>query len=207
VLCLPSCSLAHLLEHYCGFKADKRYQLADWRVRPLGPDMLHYARWGHRAALVLPACPCCVPACLPACPCCVPTACPCCVPACLPACPCCVPTACPCCVPTACPCCVPACLPAFVVCLSALLHHHPGSASCVPQPDHAPLAASATDRTRTSCPPPGATRTTCCTSTTASSSSWRQPLRRCRRAWPCRCPPGPPRARWAWFWSAPASCA
>jgi hypothetical protein len=45
VLCLPSCSLAHLLEHYCGFKADKRYQLADWRVRPLGPDMLHYARW------------------------------------------------------------------------------------------------------------------------------------------------------------------
>lgn len=25
-------------------QADKRYQLADWRVRPLTTDMLHYAR-------------------------------------------------------------------------------------------------------------------------------------------------------------------
>ena len=25
-------------------QADKRYQLADWRVRPLAPELLHYAR-------------------------------------------------------------------------------------------------------------------------------------------------------------------
>lgn len=25
-------------------QADKRFQLADWRVRPLTPEMLHYAR-------------------------------------------------------------------------------------------------------------------------------------------------------------------
>ncbi|GAX83766.1 hypothetical protein CEUSTIGMA_g11191.t1 [Chlamydomonas eustigma] len=44
VLSLSSFSLAFLLEHFCGFKADKRYQLADWRVRPLSSEMLHYAR-------------------------------------------------------------------------------------------------------------------------------------------------------------------
>ncbi|KAF6250785.1 hypothetical protein COO60DRAFT_1705427 [Scenedesmus sp. NREL 46B-D3] len=44
VLCYPSASLAHLLERHCGFKPDKRYQLADWRLRPLPADMLHYAR-------------------------------------------------------------------------------------------------------------------------------------------------------------------
>lgn len=28
----------------CVPQADKQYQLADWRVRPLGPELLHYAR-------------------------------------------------------------------------------------------------------------------------------------------------------------------
>ncbi|XP_061417447.1 exosome complex component 10 isoform X4 [Lethenteron reissneri] len=37
-------SLAHLLMHYCSLSTDKQYQLADWRIRPLLPDMLHYAR-------------------------------------------------------------------------------------------------------------------------------------------------------------------
>jgi len=44
VLAYPSASLAHLLEHHVGFSADKRYQLADWRLRPLPEDMLLYAR-------------------------------------------------------------------------------------------------------------------------------------------------------------------
>ncbi|KXZ56029.1 hypothetical protein GPECTOR_2g1581 [Gonium pectorale] len=44
VLSLQSAGLAHLLEREVGFQPDKRYQLADWRLRPLPPDMLHYAR-------------------------------------------------------------------------------------------------------------------------------------------------------------------
>ncbi|KAL8286391.1 hypothetical protein RQP46_004408 [Phenoliferia psychrophenolica] len=36
--------LANLLEKYSGFEADKRYQLADWRIRPVPKEMLHYAR-------------------------------------------------------------------------------------------------------------------------------------------------------------------
>eukprot|EP00850_Spirogloea_muscicola_P010843 SM000065S20192 [mRNA] locus=s65:263503:269381:- [translate_table: standard] len=36
--------LASLLSEYCGVQADKRYQLADWRLRPLPADMLKYAR-------------------------------------------------------------------------------------------------------------------------------------------------------------------
>jgi exosome complex exonuclease RRP6 len=36
--------LAHLLEMYCDFTPDKRYQLADWRIRPLPTEMLNYAR-------------------------------------------------------------------------------------------------------------------------------------------------------------------
>lgn len=40
----PSHSLASLLSLYCDFTADKRYQMADWRVRPLPEEMLHYAR-------------------------------------------------------------------------------------------------------------------------------------------------------------------
>ena len=44
VLELPSKGLAYLLDHYCGVKADKRFQLADWRVRPLSEEMISYAR-------------------------------------------------------------------------------------------------------------------------------------------------------------------
>jgi len=36
--------LAFLLQHYCGVLADKKYQLADWRIRPLTSEMLKYAR-------------------------------------------------------------------------------------------------------------------------------------------------------------------
>jgi len=37
-------SLAKLLETYTSFVPDKRYQLADWRIRPLPTEMLLYAR-------------------------------------------------------------------------------------------------------------------------------------------------------------------
>ncbi|KAH8921812.1 hypothetical protein BT69DRAFT_1335260 [Atractiella rhizophila] len=40
----PKNSLAVLLKTFCNFDADKRYQLADWRIRPLPSEMLHYAR-------------------------------------------------------------------------------------------------------------------------------------------------------------------
>ncbi|TCD63167.1 exosome nuclease subunit [Steccherinum ochraceum] len=44
VLAFPRHSLATLLEMYCDFSPDKRYQLADWRIRPLPKEMLDYAR-------------------------------------------------------------------------------------------------------------------------------------------------------------------
>jgi exosome complex exonuclease RRP6 len=44
VLDMPNYSLAFLLKHYCGVTADKKYQLADWRIRPLPKEMLEYAR-------------------------------------------------------------------------------------------------------------------------------------------------------------------
>jgi len=37
-------SLAYLLQHHCGVAANKKYQLADWRIRPLPEEMLKYAR-------------------------------------------------------------------------------------------------------------------------------------------------------------------
>lgn len=40
----PGGSLAYLLERFVQFKAQKQYQLADWRVRPLGPELFTYAR-------------------------------------------------------------------------------------------------------------------------------------------------------------------
>lgn len=39
---LPKCSLAFLLRHFCQQYADKRYQLADWRLRPLSEDMIRF---------------------------------------------------------------------------------------------------------------------------------------------------------------------
>ncbi|XP_034552042.1 exosome component 10 [Notolabrus celidotus] len=37
-------SLDHLLKHFCNVESDKRYQLADWRIRPLPEEMVQYAR-------------------------------------------------------------------------------------------------------------------------------------------------------------------
>lgn len=37
-------SLAYLLDFYCGLKIDKKFQLADWRIRPLTNEMIKYAR-------------------------------------------------------------------------------------------------------------------------------------------------------------------
>eukprot|EP01103_Thecamoeba_quadrilineata_P014932 TRINITY_DN4571_c0_g1_i1.p1 TRINITY_DN4571_c0_g1~~TRINITY_DN4571_c0_g1_i1.p1 ORF type:complete len:850 (-),score=160.48 TRINITY_DN4571_c0_g1_i1:118-2667(-) len=40
----PSASLAHSLHHFCNIQVDKKYQLADWRIRPIPEEMLKYAR-------------------------------------------------------------------------------------------------------------------------------------------------------------------
>ncbi|KAI8329857.1 ribonuclease H-like domain-containing protein, partial [Chlamydoabsidia padenii] len=40
----PHHSLAYLLKKYCNVVADKKYQLADWRIRPLPQEMMDYAR-------------------------------------------------------------------------------------------------------------------------------------------------------------------
>ncbi|KAG7258399.1 hypothetical protein CRUP_028440, partial [Coryphaenoides rupestris] len=37
-------SLDHLLKQLCGVDSDKRFQLADWRIRPLPDEMFEYAR-------------------------------------------------------------------------------------------------------------------------------------------------------------------
>ena len=40
----PQRSLKYLLERFCDFHAKKKYQMADWRIRPLPQEMLDYAR-------------------------------------------------------------------------------------------------------------------------------------------------------------------
>ncbi|CAK7898212.1 exosome complex exonuclease Rrp6p [[Candida] anglica] len=40
----PKFSLAYLLETFANFKTSKKYQLADWRIRPLSSPMMSYAR-------------------------------------------------------------------------------------------------------------------------------------------------------------------
>lgn len=40
----PGASLAYLLERHVNFKAQKQYQMADWRTRPLGQELFDYAR-------------------------------------------------------------------------------------------------------------------------------------------------------------------
>ncbi|KAI1429069.1 ribonuclease H-like domain-containing protein [Xylaria sp. FL1777] len=40
----PGRSLAYLLKRFVDFDADKKYQLADWRIRPIPEEMLYYAR-------------------------------------------------------------------------------------------------------------------------------------------------------------------
>lgn len=44
VIGLAHHSLAHLLKSYCQIECDKKYQLADWRMRPLSQEMIYYAR-------------------------------------------------------------------------------------------------------------------------------------------------------------------
>lgn len=44
VLKLERNSLEYLLQHFCGVTANKEYQNADWRLRPLPTDMVKYAR-------------------------------------------------------------------------------------------------------------------------------------------------------------------
>jgi exosome complex exonuclease RRP6 len=41
---MQSFGLKHLLSYYCQVEVDKKYQLADWRIRPLEDEMLKYAR-------------------------------------------------------------------------------------------------------------------------------------------------------------------
>ncbi|KAJ2999030.1 exosome nuclease subunit [Globomyces sp. JEL0801] len=43
-LSLEHHSLAFLLQHYCDVDTDKRFQMADWRMRPLSPELSLYAR-------------------------------------------------------------------------------------------------------------------------------------------------------------------
>ncbi|TEA14609.1 Exosome complex exonuclease rrp6 [Colletotrichum sidae] len=40
----PQKGLAYLLSKFVNFNADKRYQMADWRMRPIPKEMLYYAR-------------------------------------------------------------------------------------------------------------------------------------------------------------------
>ncbi|KAG2325319.1 hypothetical protein Bca52824_008047 [Brassica carinata] len=44
VLNLERNSLEYLLQHFCGVTANKEYQNADWRIRPLPKEMTRYAR-------------------------------------------------------------------------------------------------------------------------------------------------------------------
>jgi exosome complex exonuclease RRP6 len=40
----PQKSLKYLLERFCDFRTNKKYQMADWRIRPVPGEMLSYAR-------------------------------------------------------------------------------------------------------------------------------------------------------------------
>ncbi|CAH1775667.1 unnamed protein product [Owenia fusiformis] len=44
VLNYPKNSLAYILERHCKVQANKEYQLADWRIRPLPEELIKYAR-------------------------------------------------------------------------------------------------------------------------------------------------------------------
>lgn len=44
VLNYPHFSLSYLLQKFCQVQAQKQYQQADWRQRPLDPAMIKYAR-------------------------------------------------------------------------------------------------------------------------------------------------------------------
>ncbi|XP_074655817.1 exosome complex component 10-like [Tubulanus polymorphus] len=53
LLGFPRHSLAYLLQYFCNVEADKQYQLADWRIRPLPNELLHYAREDTRYLLYI----------------------------------------------------------------------------------------------------------------------------------------------------------
>lgn len=53
VLGYPQCGLATLLETHFQVRLDKRFQMADWRMRPLPADMAEYARMDTRYLLEL----------------------------------------------------------------------------------------------------------------------------------------------------------
>lgn len=44
ILQYPHFSLSYLMQKFCGITAQKQYQLADWRQRPLNEAMIRYAR-------------------------------------------------------------------------------------------------------------------------------------------------------------------
>ncbi|WFD34135.1 exosome nuclease subunit [Malassezia cuniculi] len=56
VLNMPVHSLAYLLQRYVSVEADKQYQLADWRIRPLPLEMLFYARSDTHSLLYIYDC-------------------------------------------------------------------------------------------------------------------------------------------------------
>ncbi|KAE8983950.1 hypothetical protein PR003_g25755 [Phytophthora rubi] len=49
----PRFSLAYMLKRHCNVDADKQYQLADWRTRPLDKNMVKYAREDTRYLLFI----------------------------------------------------------------------------------------------------------------------------------------------------------
>jgi len=53
VLGYPQCGLAGLLETHFQVSLDKKFQMADWRIRPLPPGMAEYARMDTRYLLRL----------------------------------------------------------------------------------------------------------------------------------------------------------
>ncbi|KAG8080378.1 hypothetical protein GUJ93_ZPchr0007g3907 [Zizania palustris] len=56
VLSKPQKSLAYLLELYCGVTTDKTMQREDWRLRPLTPEMIQYARCDAHYLLYIATC-------------------------------------------------------------------------------------------------------------------------------------------------------
>lgn len=49
VLNFPARSLAYLLKRFVNFEADKKYQMADWRIRYVRPETYSRRRAAHHA--------------------------------------------------------------------------------------------------------------------------------------------------------------
>ena len=52
----PKLSLMNLVAKFCDVQLDKRFQLADWRIRPLPEEMVNYARLDTRFLLYIYRC-------------------------------------------------------------------------------------------------------------------------------------------------------